>query len=80
MPKRLLVIIALSAFLIVALFGISRIYYVINPVLCDMCGHCMMHCPNNAIYFDEGQMTMRIDSELCDGCGECLNWCVHTER
>ena len=78
MKKHSYIITAFLFFLIVALFGITRSYYLINPGLCDNCGDCTIHCPNNAINFDEDLMIMKIDDQLCDGCGECLPYCSHS--
>ena len=75
MKKHPYIISVLLLFLIVALFGITRSYYMINPAQCDGCGECVTHCPNNAIYFDQELSVMRIDDQLCDGCGDCVAYC-----
>lgn len=78
MSKHPQLVIVFSFFLIVALFGVARSYYVINPARCDGCGTCVSFCPNNAIYYDQSLDIMRIDNQLCDGCGNCLPYCPHS--
>ncbi|MCF7913114.1 MAG: 4Fe-4S binding protein [Candidatus Cloacimonetes bacterium] len=78
MKKGASLIFFLSIFLIIALYGVMRTYFTINPAQCDGCGECLISCPENAIYFDQELQIMRIDADLCSGCGECLNWCPHS--
>jgi NAD-dependent dihydropyrimidine dehydrogenase PreA subunit len=78
MKKRASLIFFLSIFLIIALYGVMRTYFTINPAQCDGCGECVISCPENAIYFDQELQIMRIDADLCNGCGECLDWCPHS--
>ncbi len=45
----------------------------LNPKFCTKCGACMAICPEDAISFVEGVVT--IDAEQCAGCGQCVASC-----
>jgi ferredoxin len=60
---------------------ISLIEYVINPVLCIMCGKCTEVCKYNAIIGEtkkpylSGYLPFEIRQKRCTKCGECVNVC-----
>jgi ferredoxin len=51
----------------------GKIVYQINRPPCNGCGHCVSHCPEDAIT-DHGSYAT-IDPDLCEACGDCVMWC-----
>ena len=51
----------------------GKIVYQINTVLCNGCGNCVSHCPENAIT-DHGSYAS-INPDLCIACGTCVAYC-----
>lgn len=43
--------------------------------LCRLCGRCLKHCPEDAIYL--GEKSAFIDGNRCIGCGECVAACIY---
>lgn len=41
--------------------------------LCNNCGACIASCPQNALYFDSGEV--KYDRTLCIGCDTCIRIC-----
>lgn len=60
---------------------ISLIEYVINPILCIMCGKCAEICKYNAIIGEtkkpylSGYLPFEIRQKRCTKCGECVKVC-----
>ncbi len=60
---------------------INLIEYVINPVLCIMCGKCVEVCKYNAIIGEtkkpylSGYLPFEIRQKRCTKCGECVKVC-----
>jgi ferredoxin len=43
---------------------------------CDGCGECVMACPNQALWFDEGGRSVKVLFPLrCKGCYKCVRAC-----
>ncbi|MCD6182179.1 MAG: 4Fe-4S binding protein [Candidatus Cloacimonetes bacterium] len=51
----------------------GKLVYQINRPPCNGCGHCVSHCPEDAIT-DHGSYAT-IDPDACVACGDCVSWC-----
>jgi len=60
------------------LYAIKTVFYQIDPAHCWACGRCVMHCPTEAIQYNDQSGVFYIDAELCNGCGDCVGYCPHS--
>jgi anaerobic carbon-monoxide dehydrogenase iron sulfur subunit len=47
---------------------------VLDPALCDGCGHCVEACPFDAIWIDERE-SVALKCDLCGGDPQCVKYC-----
>ena len=49
-----------------------------DPDRCTHCGHCITHCPTDALYIaDESTREVAFDSEKCIECLACIRVCPY---
>jgi ferredoxin len=49
-----------------------------NPDLCTHCGHCLAHCPTDALHvIDPNTREVGFDEEKCIECLACIPVCVY---
>lgn len=44
----------------------------IDQTLCILCGHCVTHCPSEALSLTD---SIHMDEALCSYCGDCEGVC-----